>query len=278
MIIANMNKWIFSRYTFRYPAILTLLHMISCYALSRITLSRRENYRLRALSPHTSLAVLQLSLVFVASVAAGNAALKYIHISFAQAFGATAPLWTVVLSVMITRKSYTPGVYASLGVIFVGMVLTTTGEVNFDSFGFVLVLIATVTRALKSVMQGLLLSSPEERLDAIELLYHMSKRSVVWLGLWAVICEREAFFDRTVMDLGMWACILLTALVAFFLNVVNFHLTKVTSPVTLQVIGNLKNVLVILVSLAIFGNQVSLQAGMGCSICICGVVLYNRFR
>jgi hypothetical protein len=42
-----------------------------------------------------------------------------------------------------------------------------------------------------------------------------------------------------------------------------------------QVLGNIKVVLLILVSVAIFGNEVSLQAGTGCALCIGGVVLYN---
>ena len=40
-------------------------------------------------------------------------------------------------------------------------------------------------------------------------------------------------------------------------------------------LGNIKVVLLILVSVAIFGNEVSLQAGVGCALCIMGVVLYN---
>ena len=40
----------------------------------------------------TQRSVALLSLVFVVSVGSGNAALRYIHISFAQSIGATAPL------------------------------------------------------------------------------------------------------------------------------------------------------------------------------------------
>ena len=52
-------------------------------------------------------------------------------------------------------------------------------------------------------------------------------------------------------------------------------MTKATSAVTLQVLGNIKVVLLILLSVAIFGNEVSLQAAVGCALCLGGVVLYN---
>ena len=67
-----------------------------------------------------------------------------------------------------------------------------------------------------------------------------------------------------------------SSLVSFFLNVANFLVTKATSPVTLQVLGNIKVVLLIMLSVAIFGNEVSLQAACGCAVCIAGVVLYNH--
>ena len=93
MIIANLNKWIFHRYSFRYPALLTDLHMLASFVLGRLAL-------LFFMSPRpppsraTQRSVALLSLVFVVSVGSGNAALRYIHISFAQSIGAPAPLRT----------------------------------------------------------------------------------------------------------------------------------------------------------------------------------------
>jgi len=217
-----------------------------------------------------------LSLVFVVSVAAGNAALGYIHVSFAQAIGATAPLWTVLLAVVLTKRRYPPLVYASLALICLGMLLTVRGEVNFHPLGFGLLLVAVLTRALKSILQGMLLAAPEERLDPLELLYHMSIRAAVVLALWSAVVERHLIFDPTLQEVGLWLCIGASSIVAFLLNLSQFLVTKATSAVTLQVLGNIKVVLLILVSVAIFGNEVSLQAGAGCALCIGGVVMYNQ--
>ena len=93
MIIANLNKWIFHRYSFRYPALLTDLHMLASFVLGRVALMFFMSPRPPP-SRATQRSVALLSLVFVVSVGSGNAALRYIHISFAQSIGATAPLWT----------------------------------------------------------------------------------------------------------------------------------------------------------------------------------------
>ena len=116
MTIANLNKWIFHRYSFRYPALLTDLHMLASFVLGRIALSFFMGSK-AAPSRSTRRSVALLSLVFVVSVASGNAALRYIHISFAQSIGATAPLWTVLLSKLITGQSYGAMVYAALSLV-----------------------------------------------------------------------------------------------------------------------------------------------------------------
>jgi len=274
MAIANLNKWIFHQYDFRYPALLTSLHMLSCYALCSIVLRLRAK-QMRPISQRAQHAVWQLSAVFVVSVTAGNGALGFIHVSFAQAIGATAPLWTVALSVLLTRKSYSSQVYVSLLLISAGMVLTTRGEVNFHPVGFALIVLATLTRALKSIMQGILLSSAEDRIDSIELLHQMSWRSALWLTGWCVVMERDALHDHALRDAGLWSFLIVSSLVAFFLNIAQFLVTKATSAVTLQVLGNIKVVMLILISVSIFGNEVSIMAACGCALCLSGVVLYN---
>ena len=105
MIIANMNKWIFHHHKFSYPGVLTCMHMMTCALLGRCVLQWTGRPP-KVLASQTLSAVRRLSIVFVVSVASGNAALKYIHVSFAQSIGATGPLWTVLLSVFILRRSY----------------------------------------------------------------------------------------------------------------------------------------------------------------------------
>eukprot|EP00316_Scyphosphaera_apsteinii_P020657 CAMPEP_0119318728 /NCGR_PEP_ID=MMETSP1333-20130426/47434_1 /TAXON_ID=418940 /ORGANISM="Scyphosphaera apsteinii, Strain RCC1455" /LENGTH=348 /DNA_ID=CAMNT_0007324981 /DNA_START=11 /DNA_END=1057 /DNA_ORIENTATION=- len=275
MVITNLNKWIFHRYAFGYPGFLTCLHMVACYALGRLSLACffTPSMNSRRPSAQTLGAVRWLSLVFVMSVACGNIALKHIHISFAQAIGATAPLWTVLLSVLITQKTYPLVVYFALVFVSMGMWLCVAGEINFDWLGFLAVLFATVTRALKSILQGILLAG--EGLDSISLLYYMSQPACVLLALWVLIAEHEVFVDPKLADKGLWGCMLLSAGVSFFLNVAQFMVTKYTSAVTLQVLGNIKVVLLIGLSVAIFRNEVSVQSIIGCAVSLSGVALYN---
>ena len=140
MTIANLNKWIFHQYAFHQPALLTFLHMAACWVLGRAAMAFCFKPTLAARHPsaHVRRSIRSLSVVFVVSVASSNAALKYIHVSFSQSIGATAPMWTVLLSVLITGKAYPLRVYGALLMVSLGMLLCTTGEVNFHPLGFAL--------------------------------------------------------------------------------------------------------------------------------------------
>ena len=46
----------------------------------------------------------------------------------------------------------------------------------------------------------------------------------------------------------------------------------------MQVLGNIKVVLLIGLSVAIFGNEVSAQSAVGCTTCLVGVGLYHKAR
>ena len=76
--------------------------------------------------------------------------------------------------------------------------------------------------------------------------------------------------------MDLWGLIFFSGFVAFFLNLMNFLVTKTTSAVTLQVLGNVKVVISIAISLIIFGNHVSAWSLAGCVITLAGVAAYNK--
>lgn len=56
----------------------------------------------------------------------------------------------------------------------VGIIIASNAEPLFDLLGFAACLTATSTRALKSVIQGRLLSDASERMDSMSLLGYMA--------------------------------------------------------------------------------------------------------
>lgn len=227
-----------------------------------------------------------LSLCFALSVVMGNMSLKYIYPSFNQMLGAMSPLITVLLAVVLQRKSFPMQTWLSMPVICAGLGLCSMKELNFNYLGAFYATGATLLRALKSIIQGRLLS-PDQKLDSVSLLYYMAPLSAVWLGILAFIMEGSepimlllaALFSESGNITGgsyVLGLLILSGLNACMLNIANFLVTSYTSPVTLQVLGNVKSCLSIGVSVAIFRNALTIEQGVGVLTCLFGVWIYNQ--
>ncbi|KAL8466567.1 hypothetical protein ACS0TY_035578 [Phlomoides rotata] len=121
-----------------------------------------------------------LNLIFCASVVSGNISLKYLPVSFNQAIGATIPFFTAVFAYVMTKiESWLT--YATLFPMVTGVIIASGGEPSFHLFGFLMCVGATAARALKFVVQGILLSSGGEKLNSMNLLLYMAPIAVVLL-------------------------------------------------------------------------------------------------
>ena len=101
--------------------------MATCVVVSQAALSSplhlvpRE--ALRSKRQRNSVAV--LSVVFCASVVAGNVSLRYIAVSFNQAVSSTDPAFTAAFAFLLHRKRESPQVYAALVPIVLGTALAS---------------------------------------------------------------------------------------------------------------------------------------------------------
>jgi drug/metabolite transporter (DMT)-like permease len=67
---------------------------------------------------------------------------------------------------------------------------------------------------------------------------------------------------------------LVTGMISFLLNITSFYANKVTSPVTLTVCGNMKQIVVIAMSILINGDVVTMQKLLGIAVVTVGGVAY----
>ncbi|XP_062181345.1 probable sugar phosphate/phosphate translocator At3g11320 [Phragmites australis] len=277
-----LNKYLLSVYGFRFPVFLTACHMSACALLS--CLAHAASAR-RAAPPPSSrgqlVRVAVLGAVFCASVVAGNVSLRYLPVSFNQAVGATTPFFTAVLAYAVAARTEACATYAALLPVVAGVVIATGGEPSFHLFGFIMCVGATAGRALKTVLQGILLSSEEEKLNSMDLLRYMAPVAVILLVPATLIMEREALGVAAALareDPSFIWILLCNSSLAYFVNLTNFLVTKHTSPLTLQVLGNAKGAVAVVVSILIFRNPVTFVGMLGYGITVAGVVLYGEAK
>lgn len=275
---------------FQFPLTITVIHMAFSWVMCHIQLYyiRSGTHRIGLREQFQKVA--PLSLCFCLSVGMGNLSLKYIFPSFNQMLGAMSPLITVLLAVVIQRKRYNWWTWASMPIICGGLALCSSKEVNFSPLGAFFATGATVLRALKSIMQGKLLQG--EKMDSVTLLYYMSPWAALFLLVLAGFSEgaeplvllldgllgsgRVGSATTITGRPTVLLLLVVSGMNACLLNVANFAVTAHTSPVTLQVLGNVKNCLAIIVSVAIFRNALKFEQALGVFACLVGVWLYNR--
>ncbi|XP_042684873.1 solute carrier family 35 member E4 [Centrocercus urophasianus] len=269
--LAGLNKWIFAAHGFRYPLLLSSLHMLAAVALG---------YPLgwvRGPPPpvRPRARIYLLSLTFCGSVALGNLGLSLVPLDAAQAVHATAPLATLLLSALLRGRRHHPLQYAAMGPVCAGAVCSIAGGVRFHQPGGCVLLAATVLRALKSLQQSLLLQ--EGRLDAVSLLCLTALPSFCLLFGAAVALEVAPAWQGVLhYDGSLWGCVLLSCLGSVLYNLASFCVLSLTSALTIHLLGNITVVGNLLLSRLLFGSRLSALSYLGIALTLAGMFMYQQ--
>ncbi|CAM8964604.1 unnamed protein product [Rhodiola kirilowii] len=277
-----LNKYLLSNYGFKYPIFLTMCHMTACSLFSYVAVAWLKMVPMQTIRSRVQfMKIAALSLVFCASVVSGNISLRYLPVSFNQAIGATTPFFTAVFAYLMTMKKEAWLTYVTLIPVVVGVIIASGGEPSFHLFGFLMCVGATAARALKSVLQGILLSSEGEKLNSMNLLLYMAPIAVVLLLPATLFMENNVVGITLALardDIRIIWLLVFNSSLAYFVNLTNFLVTKHTSALTLQVLGNAKGAVAVVVSIMIFKNPVSLTGMLGYTLTVFGVILYGEAK
>eukprot|EP00271_Cylindrocystis_brebissonii_P001132 TRINITY_DN11423_c0_g1_i1.p1 TRINITY_DN11423_c0_g1~~TRINITY_DN11423_c0_g1_i1.p1 ORF type:complete len:360 (-),score=66.42 TRINITY_DN11423_c0_g1_i1:711-1790(-) len=277
-----LNKYLLSNYGFKYPVFLTMCHMSACALFSYVAVVWMKVVPLQMIRSRAQfIKISALSIIFCFSVVSGNISLRYLPVSFNQAIGATTPFFTAGFSYAMTFQKESWQTYAALVPVVAGVIIASGSEPSFHLYGFAMCLGATAARALKSVLQGILLSSDGEKLNSQNLLLYMAPIAVLVLLPATIMMEDNVFgitINQARNDVTIIYMLIVNSAMAYFVNLTNFLVTKHTSALTLQVLGNAKGAVAVVVSILIFRNPVTILGMVGYGITVLGVVAYGEAK
>nr|XP_043621309.1 UDP-URONIC ACID TRANSPORTER 1-like [Erigeron canadensis] len=277
-----LNKLLLSNYGFKFPIFLTMCHMSACAILSYVSIVFLKVVPLQKIKSRSQLLrIACLSVVFCGSVVGGNISLRYLPVSFNQAVGATTPFFTALFAYLVTLKREAWITYGALVPVVTGVIIASGGEPSFHLYGFIMCISATAARAFKSVLQGILLSSEGEKLNSMNLLLYMSPIAIAVLLPAALVMEPDVIdvtLSLTLNHKFMWLLLLVNSTMAYAANLTNFLVTKNTSALTLQVLGNAKGAVAVVISILLFRNPVTFVGIAGYSMTVMGVVAYGEAK
>ena len=174
---------------------------------------------------------------------------------------AFTPVITMACLFAFRLETPTRAMVASVTLIALGTALSAYGEVAFDAAGVVIMFISAVSESLRLVMTQYLLVGL--KMGPIEGLMYLGPACFVWLALGGALLEWRALAAAGAGATAArhWPLFAMAACMGFLINVLALATIKLASSLTLKVLGTVKNALLIVAAMALYGEVVTgLQA------------------
>lgn len=275
MVMTNINKFIYTRYDFAFPLMITMFNMLFSWGACVIFLKWRGEAKVDLPWNTFIYHVTPIALTSAASIGSANIALVYLFPSFHLMINSATPLLTVISTRCMFRYRYNTATWISMIPICGGSFLCIGGELNFQMTGLIFSFLALAFRAVKNALQGYLLY--DCKLDAMGLLSLVSPIGFVVFAAWSALQEGFAPWERILQpgDFELKFALLMSCVCACSYNIISFLLIKYLSVVVSAVLLNIRCPCSIMVSLLVFGNSVTMTQFAGFA-CVTGGVLYHN--
>jgi hypothetical protein len=300
--VTLLNKSAFKLVDFKYPYFLSFVHM-ACNSVGSQLVFRSiasDNRRLRAdvtASPGVFQRLLgkiarkeldqkgknfiwAFSVIFSLNIAIGNVSLRHVSVNFNQVMRSLVPALTIVMGLAL-GKSISTKRQLSVVPVIIGVAMACFGDMSYTPLGFFYTMCCILLASLKVVASGEMLTG-SLKLHPVDLLGHMAPLAMVQcLFLAFVTGEVAEIAGRWDTDLSPFVSywpmgvVFLSGICSFSLNISSLMANKLTSPLTLCIAANVKQVLMIGVSTIIFNVDITPLNGAGIFVVLLGSGRYS---
>ncbi len=211
-----------------------------------------------------------MSIVFM------NLNLKYNSVGFYQ----ISKLLCIPTSLLIEtcfglrKQKLTRELLISLVLIIIGMYLVIESEANYNAErGLLFMCLGVLSTAVAQIW-----FAPLQRdlgLDSMQLLFHTSPLMAFSAFAITPLCEDTPRLLKFQMNTTVAIDLLLSCLMAFLLNLSNYKVLELTSPLTYQVLGHVKTVSILTAGVVFLNETPSGRVLAGVIVSILGMLLYG---
>jgi len=272
------NKWLLDTLNFRYPVILTTYHQVFATVMTQLmahfTTLLDGRKKVKMTGRVYLRAVVPIGLFFSLSLICGNLTYLYLSVAFIQMLKATTPVAVLISSWLLGVSKPNLKQFLNVSAIVVGVIIASVGEIHFVLIGVLYQIGGVIFEALRLTMVQRLLSSADFKMDPLVSMYYFAPVCAVMNGVVALIWEVPKCTMDDVYNVGLFT-FFLNGLCAFMLNVSVVLLIGKTSAVVLTLCGVLKDILLVIASMMIWGTQVTPLQFFGYAIALGGMVYYK---
>ncbi|KMZ68662.1 UDP-sugar transporter-like protein [Zostera marina] len=267
VLLVMFNKAALSSYNFPCANVITLFQMIcsTCllYTMRSFKLISFTNGESRTASNgfstnlvpvETLFRTLPLSFTYLLYMLASMESVRGVNVPMYTSLRRTTVVFTMVVEYLLSGQKYSTHVIGSVVVIVFGAFVAGARDLSFDSYGYGIVLIANVATAV--YLATIARTGKSSGLNSFGLMWCNGLLCGPVLLIWIYI---QGDLKKTIdfpylYSPGFMAVMLLSCMMAFFLNYSIFLNTTLNSAVTQTMCGNLKDVFTVGFGWILFGG------------------------
>jgi|TARA_B110000003_G_scaffold83038_2_gene84825 drug/metabolite transporter (DMT)-like permease len=274
-----LNNHLLRERGFSYPMMLCTMGMLSSWLIAcalvhtgRVKLKHEAVVTRRWYARH----ILPIGSLGAVSLGFGNYVYLYLSVSFIQMLKSAVPAVTLVVMTTAGLEKLHGTTLLGVGIVTLGTFIAAYGEVKFSAIGVVMMIVSEFAEAIRMAFYQYVLGNL--KFDLIEGLYVMGPAALLFLGLGIVMFELRDFLDNGAWYIPMDSPhhFFAAALLGFGVNYLTLGVIKATSGLTFKVMGQVKNAVVILLAVVIFGNPVTSIQLFGYTLSLVGFFIYQR--
>lgn len=290
--VTLLNKAAFATVDFHYPYFLSFVHMVCNSIGSQLvfqSLARDKelgrtglfqkllgNISRKELDRSGKKYILAFSVIFSLNIAIGNVSLRHVSVNFNQVMRSLVPAITIVMGFFMGKNISSKRIFAVVPVV-IGVAMACFGDMTFTALGFFYTFMCVLLAALKVVASGEMLTG-SLKLHPVDLLGHMAPLAMIQCIVLSFLTgEINSIATRTDLytDYYPMSVVIMSGILSFSLNICSLMANKLTSPLTLCIAANVKQVLMIAISTIVFSTPISVLNGSGIVVVLMGSARYS---
>ncbi|KAG7374780.1 triose-phosphate transporter family protein [Nitzschia inconspicua] len=290
--VTLLNKAAFATVDFHYPYFLSFVHMVCnsigsqlvFMSLDQDTKTGRTgifqrmlgNIERKDLDSNGKKSIIAFSVIFSLNIAIGNVSLRHVSVNFNQVMRSLVPAITIMMGFCLGKPISSNRVIAVVPVV-IGVAMAVWGDMTFTALGFFYTCLCVILAALKVVASGEMLTGPL-KMHPVDLLGHMAPLALLQCVVLSYLTgEINSIASRPELytDYYPMGVVILSGILSFSLNICSLMANKLTSPLTLCIAANVKQVLMIAISTIIFATPIAAMNGLGIIVVLIGSARYS---